>query len=234
MTKETLRKTGVHSTRCSDRKIRALRENVVQWFSKYGRDFPWRRESDPFHIFLAEMLLRKTQATRLVQPYLELTRRYPDAFALADADISELRAWFRPLGLVMRADRLVKTAHILVESYGGKVPRDFEAILALPGMGKYSTRAILCIAFGQPYSMVDEGSGRVLRRVFDMPARGPAYSDATVLQLAQTILPMASYREYNLGLIDIAAIYCHVKRPECTLCPLIDLCARARIAEKHM
>ena len=202
-----------------------LRSAVLSWFAAKGRDFPWRQTSDAFHVLLAEYLLRQTQATRLVKPYLELMSKYPDADALARADVGELRAWFKPLGLVRRADRLVQTARILVNRYKGRVPKDLTALTSMPGMGIYSSRAVLCLAFGEPYPMIDEGSGRVLRRVLGIDRKGPAYCDSNLLKIAERFIPQASCREFNLGLIDIAATYCKVITPKCTECPLYLICS---------
>lgn len=200
---------------------------VATWFEWSGRSFPWRRTSDPFHIVLAEVLLRQTQATRVVEPYLELVGRYPDPRALAAADAEELRSWFKPLGLVKRADHLIATARLLIAHHGGQVPNDLRLLLGLPGLGRYSARAVLCLAFAVPVPMVDEGSGRVLGRVTGIPFRGPAYSDSRLLDIAQALLPRARSREFNLGLIDIAAAYCRVSWPSCSRCPLMSLCVYA-------
>lgn len=207
-----------------DKTIR-LRESVLKWYRKNGRCFPWRQTSDPFHVLLAECLLRQTQATRLVKPYLALMSEYPDADALARADVGKLRAWFKPLGLVKRADRLVQTARSLVDNYQGRVPKDLRALTAMPGMGIYSSRAVLCLAFGEPYPMIDEGSGRVLRRALGIDRKGPAYCDFSLLEIAERIVPQASCREFNLGLIDIAATYCKVRMPKCAECPLTVDCS---------
>lgn len=214
-----------YSTLCSEDKLIRLRESVLKWYQANGRRFPWHQTSDPFHILLAECLLRQTQATRLRKPYLELTSKYPSADILAKANVDELRDWFRPLGLVKRADRLVQAARILVESFAGQVPRNLEALASLPGVGIYSAYAILCLGFGEPYPMVDEGSGRVLRRVLGMAPSGPAYSDSRLLQVAIVILPEAYPKEFNLGLIDIAAAFCHPTITKCKECPLFAICS---------
>jgi len=220
---------GVHT----EAQLRELRAAVLSWFAGNGRDFPWRQTSDPFHILLAECLLRRTQATRLVEAYLELTRKYPTAYALAKANAGYLRSWFKPLGLMKRADRLIQTARILVETYEGKVPNDLDALIALPGLGIYSARAILCLGFGESYPMVDEASGRVIRRVLDIDSKGPAYSDLKLLQVAESILPRTACREFNLGLIDIAAIYCHPTNPEYDACPLASMCSYWGCSRRH-
>lgn len=202
-----------------------LRAAVVAWFRVYGRCFPWRETSDPFHVLLAEVLLRRTQAMRLVQPYLELTRRYTDPYALAEASVADLRRWFKPLGLTQRADRMIQAARILVHSYEGNVPNDLAQLMALPGVGAYSARAVLCLGFAEPYPMIDESTGRLLRRVIGLACRGPAYSDRRLLDVAGSIVPHLDCREFNLGLIDLAATYCHPRNPECSGCPLAVVCS---------
>lgn len=208
----------------SDAQIGRLRSAVLSWFAANGRDFPWRQTSDPFHILVAEFLLRQTQAARLAGPYMEFIRRYPSARSLAKADVDELRRWFKPLGLVKRADCLIQTAQILVDNHGGKVPNDLKTLMALPGVGIYSARAVLCLAFGAPFPMIDEGSGRVLRRVLGIIPKGPAYSDSQLLQTTEAILPKTSGKEFNLSLIDIAAAYCHTRDYACVQCPLFHIC----------
>lgn len=210
---------------CLEEKGIKLQEAVLKWYQNNGRHFPWHQTSDPFHVLLAEYLLRQTQATRLVEPYLELTSKYPNASELAKADVIELRAWFKPLGLVKRADYLVQLARVLVDDYQSQVPKDLEALSAMPGMGIYSSRAVLCLAYGEPYPMIDEGSGRVLRRALGMGNKGPAYSDSNLMQIAEQIIPQAFCKELNLGLIDIAAAYCKVTNPKCADCPLTVVCS---------
>jgi A/G-specific adenine glycosylase len=209
---------------CSDAQAQKIRSAVLAWFAANERDFPWRRTADPFRILVAVFLLRQTQATRLAKPYVEITTKYPSARSLAVANVDELRRWFKPLGLAKRADYLVRTSRILVANHDGKVPNSLDTLLTLPGLGIYSAQAVLCLAFGAPLPMVDEGSGRVLQRVLGIVAKGPAYRDSGLLKVAEAILPKTSPREFNLGLIDIAAVYCHPMVPECRECPLSDTC----------
>ena len=198
--------------------------SVVSWFRSNGRDFPWRETRNPFHILMAEVLLRQTQAARVVGPYIHLVTTYPDPASLAEADVDALREWFRPLGLVRRADRLVQCARRLLGDYGGQVPRDLRSLQSLPGIGRYSARATLCMAFNHPLPMIDEGSGRVLRRALGLPVTGPAYSDTRLAEYAEDLLSSSHAREFNLGLIDIGAAYCHPRTPGCSKCPLVEGC----------
>ena len=199
--------------------------SVVSWFRYNGRDFPWRHTRNPFHILIAEVLLRQTQAARVVGPYIHLVITYPDPASLAEADVDALRQWFRPLGLVRRADRLVECARRLQGDYGGQVPRDLRSLQSLPGIGRYSARATLSMAFNHPVPLIDEGSGWVLRRVLRFLDTGPAYSDPRLAEVAERILPDSHAREFNLALIDIGAAHCHPKTPDCLGCPILSHCA---------
>ena len=207
--------------------VAELRSAVLDWFKTQGRDFPWRRSADPFHILVAEVLLRQTQASRVAGPYLELMRRFPDARTLSLTNLRSLRRWFKPLGLVRRADRLVRAAQLIVDRHNGRVPEDLAELMTLPGVGRYSARAIQCVAFGTQVPMIDEGSGRVLRRVLGMFSIRPAYSDSRLMEATEPLIPDASPKEFNFGLIDIAAAYCRPKRPMCEQCPLVKVCKYA-------
>ena len=196
----------------------------MKWFLAYGRDFPWRSAKNPYHLIVAEVLLRQTQANRVVQPYLDLLSMYPNVHALANASVDELRQWFQPLGLFARADRLIKTAKIVISKYNGLVPNESKSLLSLPGLGLYSASAVLCLGFGFSFPMIDEGSGRLLRRIFGLSSTRPAHSDHQVLEIATKLLPIDESRPFNLGLLDIASIHCHVRNPNCSECPLNNLC----------
>ena len=173
---------------------------------------------------IAEVLLRRTQANRVVEPYLELIERYPDIRDLATADVGWLRQWFRPLGLVNRAGRLVKAANAILEDYGGEVPRSLSELEALPGFGRYSACAVISLAHDGAVPMIDESSGRLLRRLLGLNSSRPAYSDKELYQRARRLLPSATSRRFNLGLLDVAAAYCYVTGPDCPRCPLRSLC----------
>ena len=211
-----------------------LQSVTLDWFSRRGRNFPWRQSSNSFHVLVAEVLLRRTQAERVVAPYLELIELFPTPQAMAEADTAWLREWFRPLGLVSRANALVQTSEIIRMRYGGKVPRDLTKVESLPGLGKYSARAVLCLAYGWAVPMIDESSGRLVRRLLGLSSKGPAYSDRKLLEQTEALLPQETSRAFNLGLLDIAAAYCHVNSPDCVQCPLRTLCSFGRAATTHL
>lgn len=211
--------------------VEGLQTAVLVWFVAHGRDLPWRNTTNPFHILIAEVLLRRTQARRVVLPYLEFVECYPDPQALANADTNWLRGSFRPLGLLKRVDWLVQAAKIIVSEYHAEVPQNLDALLKLPGLGPYSARAILCLAFGYPVPMVDESSGRLLRRVLGLDHKGPSHSDRQLLASAEGLLPDGGSRAFNLGLLDIASCCCRAGLPDCRQCPLLSFCASSNIQQ---
>ena len=129
---------------------------------------------------VAEVLLRRTQASRVTRSFAELVHRYPDPQSLANADPAELRAMFRSLGLVRKADQLQAAASLITTRYHGRLPENLEGLLEIPGLGVYSARAVLCMAFEWPVPMIDESSGRVLRRLLGLTTHEAAYRDREI------------------------------------------------------
>lgn len=210
--------------------VESLNTLALDWFKDNARDFPWRKTINAFYILIAESLLRQTQAKRVVDPYLHLVTRFPDPYLLSKANVEELRDWFKPLGLVTRANRLVQMADRLVHDYEGLVPNDLEALISLPGLGVYSARATLCLAFGEPLPMIDGSSGRLLRRLLGIRGNGPAYCDKELIDIASSVVPPAYPKGFNLAVLDIAAAYCHPQQPLCKECPFESLCIHAHMS----
>jgi A/G-specific adenine glycosylase len=176
-----------------------LQRVVVHWFNNHGRKFPWRKTKNPYHILVAEFLLRRTKADSVVEPYLNFINLFPSILHLSKADVNQLRTWFKPLGLVNRADQMISTANLILNNHNGEVPNNFHELSALPGIGNYIGRAIACLAYEASQPMIDESSGRLLRRLFSLPETGPAYSDSLLLRSAKELLPNNNVREFNLG-----------------------------------
>ena len=145
---------------------------------------------------------------------------YPTVKEMSVADLGWLRCWFRPLGLVRRADHLVDAAQVTQSRYEGNLPRALSELIGLPGIGGYSARAIQCLAYGVPAPMIDESSGRLIRRMLGLSSAKPAYSDRRLLSLAERLVPADAGRAFNLGLLDIAFLHCHSSSPSCPICPL--------------
>src|SRR4051794_35834306 len=145
---------------------RWLRQRVLSWAERHGRDFAWRRSSDPYHVLLAEVLLHRTRADVVEPIFLRLRATYPTPADLAQADEDGLMALLRPLGYSHRSRRLRSLGHALVERHAGVVPNDRAALLALPGVGPYIANAVLAGAFGERVPLLDPNVIRVIGRVY--------------------------------------------------------------------
>jgi A/G-specific adenine glycosylase len=198
------------------------------------RDLPWRAEPrDPYAVWVSEIMLQQTQVATVI-PYLQRwLERFPTVEALAAADLGDvLKAW-EGLGYYSRARNLHKSAQIVVEQHGGRLPAERRALLALPGIGKYTAGAILSIAFGQAAAVLDGNVKRVLARVYDVDGEiGKSSTETHLWHLAEALVAAVEPQQagpLNEALMDLGAMICLPQAPRCLLCPLHAPClARQR------
>src|SRR5215813_3475605 len=145
---------------------RRFRRRLLAWYRANGRDLPWRRTDDPYHILVSEIMLQQTQVDRVLPKYHEWLDKYPSLEALAAADESDVTETWRPLGYNIRPRRLQSIARESVARYGGKLPSDEDTLLSFKGIGAYTAGAIRSFAFGQRAAILDTNVARVLFRVF--------------------------------------------------------------------
>ena len=198
---------------------------LLAWFKQARRPLPWRMQYDPYGVWISEIMLQQTQVEAVLPYYQRWMERFPSIESLAVAKEQDvLKAW-EGLGYYSRARNAHKAAHILVENFSGRLPDDPQALLTLPGIGRYTANAIASIAFNQPVPVVDGNVARVLGRVFkiDAPARSPA-SDQMLWSFAEKALPADSPRSFNEGLMELGALICRPRSPKCPECPLETLC----------
>ncbi len=208
-------------------KLQNIQINLLNWFQSSGRQFPWRQTRNPYAILLAEKLLQQTSVRPgLVQAYYDLLSSYPTPTALAAADIDEVSTIIQSLGLRYRAQELVTLAQAICEKHKGHIPQDFKSLMALPGVGDYTSRAILCFAFGQDVPIVDTNVARILYRVFGLPGSMPANParKRSLIELAGSLVPLGQSRDFNLALLDLGAMICKPAKPQCQSCPLLPVC----------
>jgi A/G-specific adenine glycosylase len=210
--------------------VQWLQKTLLQWFKKHQRSFPWRRTHAPFRVLLAEKLLQQTAATsKVVKAYDTLVRRYQTPFALARASKREVAAIISPLGFHYRGPELIQLAKVIVRCHGGKLPMDLKSLLALPGVGDYSARAVLAFAHAIPVPVVDTNVARFLKRYWGLPAPMPTNParDRLLLRLATRLVPRSQARDFNLAILDLCAEVCSASRPACSKCPLRSRCVFA-------
>lgn len=199
---------------------------LVEWYKKQGRRFPWRKEGlKPYDILIAEMMLQKTRAEMVVKAYSGFLERYPNPRSLNSASVEEIAQVLKPLGLYNRRAKWMKTiAGTLVKKYDGKLPREREALLDLPGLGMYNANAILCFAYNEPVPLIDVNVARVLGRVADVEVTGDLRRNEKLHELAAQLVPKKDFKEFNWALIDLGATVCTSKNPGHDRCPLASLC----------
>jgi len=202
--------------------MRALRRVVEAW-PEFRRDFPWRGLKDPWRALLAELLLVQTDSAKALAAYTKVMEALPDprsALRLGEGAIAEL---LRPLGLYrQRAKAIVKAAKFILEEFGGEVPRSYEGLKRVPGVGDYIAAAVAISACGEAAPAIDVNVARVLSRIALGRDAGKRYMyDRALRQLAEQI---SWTRELLFAVIDFAAQICTARSPKCHMCPARDSC----------
>ncbi len=204
-------------------------KNLLAWHAENKRDFSWRRTENPFHLLVAEIMLQKTDAKKVSDVYDKFIQKYSTPQALATAELAELRKELALLGIHRRAERLKKTAEIIVSEYGAEVPSEKEGLLKLPGVGEYIANAVLCFAFGKDVPIVDTNVIRLLERVFGIKSsKARPRTDRKIWEFAAQLVPKGKCREYNQALLDFAASICKSKKPLSAVCPENKICSYAK------
>lgn len=202
----------------------AFHAHLRDWGLRNRRTFPWRETHDPFHILIAEMMLRRTQARQVVDIYAVFIVRYPDARILATAPSDEVAQVLYSLGLAWRVPAFQQLAQAIVDHHEGMVPSSYDALTALPGVGDYVASAICCFAFNQPVMISDTNTVRVVGRLFDVPTHADSRRRKPVRTMLTALLDKNHPRDYNYALLDLAALACTPAGPACATCPVQSHC----------
>jgi A/G-specific adenine glycosylase len=203
-----------------------FRRRLLGWYRRNGRDLPWRRTRDPYHILVSEVMLQQTQVDRVVPKYHEWLGKYPTLEALAAAEDTDVAHTWRPLGYNIRPQRLQSIARESVARYGGELPSDHETLLSFKGIGEYTAGAVLSFAFGQRAAILDTNVARVLYRVFVGAGDPKAHAMKRQLwEISRTVLPRTNVFDFNQALMDFGATVCTARNPKCDICPMRPDCA---------
>lgn len=206
----------------------ALHRPLLDWYAAHARDLPWRSpRCSPWGVLVSEIMLQQTPVARVQPIWREWLRRWPTPAALAAEPAGEaVRAWGR-LGYPRRALRLHAAAGVLRDTHDDQVPRDATALRALPGVGGYTCAAVLAFAFGERATVVDTNVRRVLVRALSGRALPAPALTAAETALAQAALPAddADAARWNVAVMELGALVCTARSPDCGHCPLADRCA---------
>ena len=207
---------------------RALQKALPRWFSRFGRELPWRETSDPYRIWISEVMLQQTTVTA-VKPYYErFLARFPDVTALAFAEEQEVLRLWEGLGYYSRGRNLHKSARIVVEQFQGEFPQSVDGLRQLPGIGQYVAGAVASFAFDLPAPIVEANTLRLYCRLLGFLGDPRNSAGQQLLwKFAESILPRKSPGDFNQALMDLGATVCTVANPECPRCPLLSICRAA-------
>ena len=209
---------------------RSVSSIVLQWYAGHKRPLPWRGVSDPYRIWVSEIMAQQTQVETVVPYYRRWLQRFPTVHALAAAPLGEVLACWEGLGYYARARNLHRAARIVVDQYGGRLPPTLDGLRALPGIGAYTAAAIGSIAFGVDAAALDGNIQRVLARVFDIRLDVKSTRGQKVMRaLAQSLVPAGRAGDYNEALMDVGATVCTPRTPQCPICPLRSICHARRL-----
>jgi A/G-specific adenine glycosylase len=205
---------------------RRFRRILLSWYRANGRDLPWRRTSDPYHILVSEVMLQQTQVDRVLPKYHEWLRKYPSLEALASANVKEVTRTWRPLGYNIRPRRLQAIARESVDRYGGNLPSDEETLLSFKGIGAYTAGAIRSFAFRKRAAILDTNVARVLFRVFVRHGDIKAHAMRRHLWgVSEVLVPRKDFFDFNQAIMDFGATVCTARAPKCHACPMTKSCA---------
>jgi A/G-specific adenine glycosylase len=203
---------------------------VIRWQKKHGRhDLPWQNTRDAYRIWLSEIMLQQTQVATVIPYYRRFLRRFPDIKSLAAAPLDDVLAAWSGLGYYSRARNLHRAAQFIAAHHRGRFPGDFEAVLALPGIGRSTAAAICVFAFGDCRAILDGNVKRLFARRFGIAGYpGDAKTAARLWRAAEQQLPRRNVESYTQGLMDLGAAVCVRGKPRCDACPVTRECIARR------
>lgn len=202
-----------------------LQKALLNWFNENQRDLPWRHSYEPYQIWISEIMLQQTQMDRVTLFFTRWMNTFPDVATLAAASEHQVLKCWEGLGYYSRARNILKTAQLLITRYQGKIPESRKELLQLPGIGPYTAGAIASISFNRDVPVVDANIERIFARLFNIDLI-PGSPEAKRLhwQKAEILLPKDHSRNFNQGLMELGALICRPKNPDCSACPLAPHC----------
>ncbi len=205
---------------------RRVRAKLLRWYGREKRNFPWRGETDPYRIWVSEVMLQQTQAGTAADRYPRFLERFPTVASLADVPLEAVLSEWQGMGYYTRAHNLHRAARIVAGLPGGAIPRGREALIQLPGFGPYMAGAVSSIAFGERAAAVDGNAIRVLSRLLNLEAPADASPGKEALEKeAEALVPPSRPGDFNQAVMDLGAGVCLPRHPRCHACPLARDCA---------
>jgi len=219
------------TSRCKNR----FRQRLLDWYAQAQRDLPWRKTSDPYRIWISEIMLQQTQVQTVLPYYAKFVEAFPNVSVLAVAPLSTVLKVWEGLGYYARARNLYKAARQIVSEHRSVFPSDLAQVRKLPGIGPYTAAAILSIAFNQDHAVLDGNVNRVLCRVFRINETPKSKEGEKTLQvLAENLLAPGRAGTFNQAIMELGAVVCTPANPKCAQCPLARMCLAKKNGDQHL
>lgn len=202
--------------------INEFREKIVAWGEENIRRFPWRYQKSRYRVLVSEFMLHRTQAQQVLPVYKSFIELYPSLrkfFSTYNKNVNDI---LMPLGLNWRIEGMLSALHNIWIQFHG-VPRDFEKLMSVPGIGKYIAGATICFTQNIPITLIDTNIVRITGRVFGLSLQGEARRRKEMVDTIRCICDPINPRGFYYGLIDLAHLICFPKKPDCNLCPFVNL-----------
>jgi A/G-specific adenine glycosylase len=214
--------------------IGGMRRALLRWYARHGRDLPWRNDTDPYRVWVREIMLQQTTVAA-VKPYFErFTAAFPTVQQLAAANETDVLKLWEGLGYYSRARNLHRAAQRIVADYGGRLPQDPGALQSLPGIGRYTAGAIASFAYGRRAAIVEANTLRLYARLLGYADDPRSSAGQTALwSFAESILPRSRPGQFNQALMDLGATVCTPADPQCPRCPLRTYCRACQLGRQH-
>jgi A/G-specific adenine glycosylase len=203
---------------------------LVRWHERHGRrDLPWQNDPSPYRVWVSEVMLQQTQVAAVIPYYQRFMGHFPSVRALSEAPLDEVLRLWSGLGYYARARHLHRAAQMVCEKHGGRMPADFDALRALPGIGRSTAGAILALSAGLPFPILDGNVKRVLTRFHGIDGwPGELGVEKELWRLAERYTPARAANVYAQAIMDLGATLCTRTRPNCERCPVAEGCAARR------
>jgi len=204
---------------------RKIQQRLIRWFEKNARDLPWRKTKDPYAIWVSEIMLQQTQVPTVIPYYQKFLKSFPTVRHLAKANLSEILKVWEGLGYYSRARNLHRSSKIVLNHFHGKIPDNLKDLLSLPGIGRSTAGAILSFAHNKDAPILDGNAKRVLSRLFAISGSlKERKAEQLLWHTSESLLPKGHSNSFNQALMDLGAMLCIPKDPQCPRCPLRNLC----------
>ncbi len=212
--------------------VDATRQALLDWYQLNQRRLPWRQTSDPYAIWVSEIMLQQTQVATVLGYFDRFLRRFPTIQALAQADLSEVHRLWEGLGYYRRATQMHEAAQRIEREHGGRFPELWDEVRKLPGIGRYTASAIVSFAWDQPYSILEANTQRLYARyiAWEEPL-ATARSQKVLWQFADRLVVAEGMGQINHALMDLGAMICTPRNPDCLACPIARWCSAHRLGK---